>query len=116
MKSIKIPLILILFIVFSISVVACGNNDIIHKKSNHWDVSLQRITGYYQIKYLGQETLINNFGYEITGNNISQKGNALKKQTPPFEISGNLSDSENTKGPIKFKMNWNNQSETVIFE
>ncbi|MDR6719095.1 hypothetical protein J2X75_003621 [Paenibacillus sp. 2003] len=48
MKLFKLPLILCTIVLLSI-LSACGADDIIHGKSDNWDVSLQRSTGNYSI-------------------------------------------------------------------
>lgn len=105
-----------LIVLFVCFLVACGADDIKHSKSDHWDVSLQRSTGSYNISYTGDETRIKDFKYEITSTNISQKGEALTEQSTPFKISGTVTDSEKSKDPIEFKISWNEQTETVTFE
>ncbi|MBT2286394.1 hypothetical protein J7E78_22990 [Paenibacillus polymyxa] len=115
MKLFKLPMILCIIVLLSI-LSACGADDIIHGKSDHWDVSLQRSTGSYSITYIGDETHIKDFVFDLTGNNIDQQGKALEEQEVPFSMSGTATEAENTKDPITFKMSWNNQSEIVTFE
>ncbi|PJN59843.1 MULTISPECIES: hypothetical protein [Paenibacillus] len=95
---------------------ACGNGDIKHVKSEHWDVAFQRSTGSFGITYIGDETQINDLVYGVTGTNIDQEGKAYATQETPFKISGLVTDSEKTKDPIIFKIDWNNKSESVTFE
>lgn len=116
MKLIRLPLLFCITILLFSVLVACGADDIKYKNSDHWKVSLQRSTGSYVIDYVGNETHIKNFKYEITGKGISQEGKALQDQTTPFDISGKVTDSEKSKDPIEFKISWNNRSEIVTFE
>ncbi|GGG20797.1 hypothetical protein [Paenibacillus aceti] len=116
MKLGKMSLVLICIVVVISVLTACGADDIKHKESDNWRVSFQRSTGACTIVYLGEENLIENFRYEVIGNNISQEGKALKEHTPPFKISGTVTDSEKSNDPIEFKIFWNNQSENVVFE
>ena len=115
MKLFKLPLILCTILLLSI-VSACSADDRLHGKSDNWDVSLQRSTGNYSITYIGDEKRIKDFVFDLTGNNIKQQGKVLEEQGVPFSMSGTVTEAENTKDPITFKMSWNNQSEIVTFE
>lgn len=103
-----------LLLVFILS--ACGDDNILHGKSDHWDVALQRSTGIYSITYIGDETYIRDFVFDLTGTNINQQGSSLSEQKKPFKMSGTITNTEDTKDPLKFKMSWNNQSESITFE
>lgn len=96
--------------------LACGADDIKHSKTDHWDVSLQRSTGSYGIVYIGDETKISDFKYDVSGTNISQQGSALSEHTTPFNMSGTVTDSEKNSDPIQFVISWNNQIESVTFQ
>ncbi len=66
--------------------------------------------------YIGEEKQIKDLVYSVTGTNIEQEGRAYEEQDTPFKISGVVTDSEKTEGPIKFDIHWNNKSESVTFE
>ncbi|MDQ0170343.1 hypothetical protein [Paenibacillus tundrae] len=115
MKRIKMAC--VVFIILLLSVLsACGDDNILHGKSDHWDVALQRSTGIYSITYIGDETYIRDFVFDLTGTNINQQGSSLSEQKKPFKMSGTITITEDTKDPLEFKMSWNNQSESITFE
>ena len=98
MKLFRLPLILCVIVLLSI-VSACGADDIIHGKSDNWDVSLQRSTGNYSITYIGDEKRIKDFVFDLTGNNIEQQGKALEEQGVPFSMSGTVTEAEENERP-----------------
>nr|WP_154958529.1 hypothetical protein [Paenibacillus xylanexedens] len=115
MKRMKLPLLLGIIILMFSMLAACGADDIKHEKSAHWDVSLQRSTGLYGIVYIGDESTVKDFVYNITGTNIERQGRALAEQQTPVTESGALNPVDN-KDPVTFNISWNDKSESVTFE
>ncbi|MCM3206409.1 hypothetical protein [Paenibacillus illinoisensis] len=108
-----------LFVCLTILLVilgACGSGGVKQVESDHWIVKFERSTGSFSLAYIGDETQINDLVYSVTGTNIDQEGKAYESHETPFKISGTVTDSEKTKDPIQFKINWNNKSEIVTFE
>ncbi|MCM3172718.1 hypothetical protein [Paenibacillus sp. MER 99-2] len=116
MKLIKIACMTCCIVLASL-LSACGADNILHGKSDHWDVSLQRSTGSFNIVYIGEETKLKDIEYDISGTNIKYQGKASNEQEVPFHISGPIiSNADKTKDPITFRISWNDQSESVTFE
>ncbi|MDT0121416.1 hypothetical protein Q9R46_02070 [Paenibacillus sp. RRE4] len=113
-KRMKLPLVLGIVLMFSM-LTACGADDIKHEKSAHWDVSLQRSTGSYGIVYIGDESTVKDFVYNVIGPNFERWGRSLAKQPTPVTESGVLNPVDN-KEPITFNISWNDKSESITFD
>ncbi|WP_019423812.1 hypothetical protein [Paenibacillus sp. OSY-SE] len=113
----KIFTILFIFCTFLL-LFGCSGNTKFMGKTENWEVkiiqrgNLEQLQ--YEIKYLGNEQSITDFGYQFESKTLHLSGNDPNSNPTPFMYNSNvrLIGQKKIEEPVQITIRWNGKQET----